>query len=151
MSVNKNREVNIKAKMLRSGRLVGGIAWRWLKVQPPIKRRLNALELKVDQIRNQVEEVIQIAEDEFWTWVRQLESEMPPRRSNAGPPLRECYALLGVAPSSEFSQVRKAWREAMRRCHPDLFAHDLEAQKHAEIKARAVNEAFQKIKASRGQ
>ncbi len=39
-------------------------------------------------------------------------------------PVRDPYSVLGVAPTASQLQIRKAYRERLRCCHPDLAVVD---------------------------
>ena len=58
------------------------------------------------------------------------------------------YAVLGVAPDAPMTQVRAAWREAVRESHPDrMQARGVppEAVKLAEHRLATVNRAWEEI------
>jgi DnaJ like chaperone protein len=60
----------------------------------------------------------------------------------------DCYAVLGVEPGAPLSEVRRAWRAAVRETHPDrVMARGLpeEAIKLAEKRLIAVNRAWERI------
>lgn len=62
----------------------------------------------------------------------------------------DCYAVLGVDPGAPLSEIRAAWRAAVRETHPDrLVARGLpaEAVKLAEKRLVAVNRAWDRIRA----
>ena len=59
------------------------------------------------------------------------------------------YAVLGVTPETPITDIRAAWREAVRECHPDrLHAKGLpdEALRMAERRLIAVNRAWEEIR-----
>ncbi len=62
------------------------------------------------------------------------------------------YDTLGVAHGASMEEIRAAWRQAVRDCHPDrLMAHGLpeEALKLAEQRLVAVNRAWEEISGRR--
>ena len=61
------------------------------------------------------------------------------------------YKILEIEPSSNDQEVKKAYRSMATRFHPDKVQHlGPEFQKMAEEKFKAINEAYQLIKAERG-
>ena len=77
-------------------------------------------------------------------------------RSRSAPPrdpLAEAYALLGVSPDATDAEVKKAYREKAKKCHPDtLRAQGLpdEMVSRATEQMSRVNSAWSEIKAARG-
>jgi curved DNA-binding protein CbpA len=51
------------------------------------------------------------------------------------------WDVLGIAPGSSQDDIKKAYRQKMRECHPDVNPHDPAATKKAQI----VNKAFQML------
>ena len=47
------------------------------------------------------------------------------------------YAILGVAPGAQFAVIQAAYRDLMRRFHPDV-----NASVEADARAKAINEAY---------
>ena len=47
------------------------------------------------------------------------------------------YAILGVAPGAQFAVIQAAYRDLMRRFHPDV-----NASAEADARAKAINEAY---------
>lgn len=77
------------------------------------------------------------------------------RRRNAEAKAREDaaddYRILGIEKGATDDEVRKAYRRMAMKCHPDKVAHlGPEFQRDAEAKFRRVNEAYERIKKSRG-
>lgn len=77
-------------------------------------------------------------------------------RSRSAPPrdpLAEAYALLGVSPDATDAEVKKAYREKAKKCHPDtLRAQGLpdEMVSRATEQMSRVNSAWSEIKTARG-
>jgi len=68
-----------------------------------------------------------------------------------GPTLNECYQILEISPDATDEEVKKAYREAAKKHHPDKVSHLGESvRKKAEENFAKVNQAYDKIKAARG-
>ena len=75
-------------------------------------------------------------------------SSPPPRMSSA---LQEAYVELGVSPSATDAEVQAAYRRLAMLYHPDRVAHlSDEVRNTAEQKLKRLNEARDRILASRG-
>jgi DnaJ like chaperone protein len=65
--------------------------------------------------------------------------------------INSAYAVLEVSPESSDDEVKKAYRSAAIKYHPDKVAHlGTDVQKSATERFRQVNEAYDKIKKARG-
>ncbi|MDP7579253.1 MAG: DnaJ domain-containing protein, partial [SAR202 cluster bacterium] len=53
--------------------------------------------------------------------------------------MADLYKILGVSKNAGESEIKRAYRKAARRYHPDLNPND----KAAEIKFKEVNEAYE--------
>ena len=70
-------------------------------------------------------------------------------RAGSGP--EADYAILGVPPCATDAEVRSAYRKMAMKHHPDKVAHlGPDVQRAATEKFRAINEARERIKKSRG-
>lgn len=70
---------------------------------------------------------------------------------HSGPSLDDCYKILEVSPNASDEEVKKAYRVAAMKHHPDKVSHlGEDVRKKAEEKFAKVNEAYDKIKAARG-
>ena len=69
----------------------------------------------------------------------------------SGPSLDDCYKILEVSPTATDDEVKKAYRMAAMKYHPDKVSHlGEDVRKKAEEQFAKVNEAYDKIKAARG-
>ena len=69
----------------------------------------------------------------------------------SGPSLDDCYKILEVSPDASDEEVKKAYRVAAMKHHPDKVSHlGEDVRKKAEEKFAKVNEAYDKIKDARG-
>ena len=65
---------------------------------------------------------------------------------------RDPYAVLGVSPDASAAELRAAWRDQVRDCHPDRLAArgvPVEAVKMAEQRLVAINAAWEEVRAQR--
>ncbi|MGM9736218.1 MAG: DnaJ family molecular chaperone [Candidatus Cryptobacteroides sp.] len=61
------------------------------------------------------------------------------------------YEVLGVGQNASVDEIKTAYRKLAVRFHPDKYAtQSVEVQKEAEKKFQEVNEAYDKIKKSKG-
>jgi DnaJ-domain-containing protein 1 len=65
-----------------------------------------------------------------------------PRGSGPGDAVTRAYAALEVPPGSDFETVRKAYRNMMRKYHPDRHAATPEKQKAANELAQKLTESY---------
>ena len=57
---------------------------------------------------------------------------------------RDYYEVLGVPKNASESDIKKAYRKAAMKYHPDKFANSSEAEKKdAEEKFKEINEAYE--------
>lgn len=69
----------------------------------------------------------------------------------SGPSLNDCYKILEISPDATDDEVKKAYRKAAMKYHPDKVSHlGEDMRKKAEEQFAKVNEAYDKIKAARG-
>lgn len=65
------------------------------------------------------------------------------------PRLEDCYRLLEVSPGATDEEIRRAHHDLTKVWHPDRFGHDAALRRKAEEKLKAINEAWETIRASR--
>ena len=71
--------------------------------------------------------------------------------TRSGPSLDDCYKILEVSSDATDDEVKKAYRRAAMKYHPDKVSHlGEDVRKKAEEQFAKVNQAYDKIKAARG-
>jgi hypothetical protein len=56
--------------------------------------------------------------------------------------IAQAYRILGLQPTASLAEVKKAYKNLVKKCHPDLFVHQPQLQKQAEDKMRLLNQAY---------
>ncbi len=64
--------------------------------------------------------------------------------------LDDCYRLLDLDASASEEEVKRAHRDLTKVWHPDRFAQDPSVQRKAQEKLKSINEAYDTIRAARG-
>ncbi len=75
-------------------------------------------------------------------------------RSSAPPPppppeateLEKAYAALEIPVGSDLKTAKRAWRDQLRKYHPDLHSSDAEKQKIAHDVSQQLNKAYDTIR-----
>lgn len=78
--------------------------------------------------------------------------QAPPQASARWTPLDPYYAILGAQPGESLEAIKQKFRKLAMQWHPDKIAArgaSSEAQRHAKEKFQQINEAYEKIVASR--
>lgn len=63
--------------------------------------------------------------------------------------LDECYRMLDLERGASQEEVRRAHRDLTKVWHPDRFGHDAALRRKAEEKLKAINQAYEAIRAAR--
>lgn len=63
--------------------------------------------------------------------------------------LEESYRVLDLDAGATDEEVKNAWRDLTKVWHPDRFGHDPQMQGKAEEKLKAINAAYESIRAYR--
>lgn len=63
--------------------------------------------------------------------------------------LNDAYRLLDTDPSASDDEIKRIHRDLMKVWHPDRFGSDAALRQKAEEKLKAINEAYETIRASR--
>ena len=53
-----------------------------------------------------------------------------------------CYHVFGLRPGTPLAEVRRSYRELVRRWHPDLYMHDEALRRAAEREIKFINYAY---------
>ena len=115
--------------------------------QPQVKKRVDKVSDKFKESRENVESWLSEIEDDLWVWIRRLQAEAQrahthvDRVRNAN----QYYHILGLKPGANLDEVKQAWRRAMRKNHPDLFAHDPVAERAAHTRSQELNTAYTEL------
>ncbi|MBW4562692.1 MAG: dynamin family protein [Mojavia pulchra JT2-VF2] len=56
--------------------------------------------------------------------------------------IARAYSFLGLQPNVSFAEIKQAYRNLVKKWHPDLFVNQPQLQKQAQDKMRLVNEAY---------
>lgn len=84
----------------------------------------------------------------------------PPREKEQSPPpapreefriksIAQAFEIIGIAESAAVDEIKKTYRDLMKRYHPDRFMDDPEFRSLAEEKARRINLAYDYLKSKR--
>ncbi|MEM3096338.1 MAG: DnaJ domain-containing protein [Nitrososphaerota archaeon] len=78
------------------------------------------------------------------SWVRKSRHNVP---SEVDEGLSRYYQVLGLVPGASQSEIKAAYRELVKRYHPDRIPHDLPSKVRAEMeeKMKCVNEAYKAL------
>lgn len=97
-------------------------------------------------------------EDAFLTEVTRIfgltEADLRRIKARHLPDVTDPYMVLGVDPDMSDAELRRHWRQMVRDLHPDRMIGrgvPIEAQRMAEQRLAAVNDAYETIKAERRQ
>ena len=65
---------------------------------------------------------------------------------------KDPYEVLGVSKTASFDEVKKKYRELVRKYHPDFLENKNDANESAKRtkKTQEINEAYEKIKSIKG-
>ncbi|MDY7012097.1 MAG: DnaJ domain-containing protein [Cyanobacteriota bacterium] len=61
-------------------------------------------------------------------------------------PIADCYKTLGLKPGASSEEVKQAYRQLVKRWHPDNFPCDPHRQQKAEAKIKRINRAYEILK-----
>ena len=77
------------------------------------------------------------------------EEESPGAQAQAkaeSDPVAQAYASLELSPGADLAAVEKAWKQQLRRYHPDLHATDRNKQELAHQVTQQLNQAYTLLK-----
>lgn len=55
------------------------------------------------------------------------------------------YAILGLQPDASFKEVKQAYKQLVKRCHPDLFFHNPQLRQKAQEVLTKINQAYNEL------
>ena len=55
------------------------------------------------------------------------------------------YAILGLKPDASIKEVKLAYKNLVKKCHPDLFCHNPQLQQKAQEILMKINEAYAEL------
>ncbi len=55
------------------------------------------------------------------------------------------YAILGLSPNASIPEVKQAYRNLVKKCHPDLFFHNPTLQQKAQEILTKINRAYDEL------
>lgn len=55
------------------------------------------------------------------------------------------YAILGLSPNASIPEVKQAYRNLVKKCHPDLFFHNPILQQKAQEILTKINKVYDEI------
>lgn len=117
--------------------------------QPAVRRRVEEVRTRIDEVRHVAEQRFEEVERDLWAWINkmQADAQKAQRQVARARSSDEFYAVLGVPKGSDLKAVKKAYHRKMRENHPDKFAHDPQAESEAHARAQQINEAYQQLTA----
>ncbi len=117
--------------------------------QPAVRRRVERVQAKARELREEIEERLGDVESDLWAWIQKLEAEARKgqRQVQRKQSSAEHYRTLGLLPGANIDEVKAAYRKKMRENHPDRFAHDKKAEAAAHARAQQINIAYQELTA----
>lgn len=74
--------------------------------------------------------------------VPRIALHVAPPHSRMTPDFAQCYAALGIAPTSDWQRLREHYRLLAKQWHPDHFRADATGAQQAEEKIKEINQAF---------
>jgi DnaJ-class molecular chaperone len=67
------------------------------------------------------------------------------KNAKQDPQLAHCYANLELPYGADLETVRKAWKQLLKQCHPDLHAQDPDKRQTANQLTAELTQAYQEL------
>lgn len=131
----------------QAGKLVSKLATDVIENDPRLSKKMSDLRRTYDELRQDVESQFDQIEQDLWDWISNMQREAQ-RYQTHHERIRQSsrfYEILDLKPGASRAEIKHAWREKMKRHHPDRFAHDPKAEKAAAEQARQINLAYQEL------
>ncbi len=100
----------------------------------------------------EIDAELQELKQKIWNSQHQTgEKQSTSQSSNSFNPLTDeekrirFYAILGLSPNASIAEVKQAYRNLVKKCHPDLFFHNPILQQKAQEILTKINKAYDEL------
>ena len=135
-------------KVRKASKAVAKMAAEVIENEPRLSKKVNELRRTYEDLRQDVESQFDQIEQDLWDWISNMQQEAQRYQTHYErmKQANRFYEILEIEPGATRAEIKHAWREKMKRHHPDRFAHDPKAEKAAAEQARQINLAYQELK-----
>ncbi|HYW20241.1 MAG TPA: dynamin family protein [Nodularia sp. (in: cyanobacteria)] len=70
------------------------------------------------------------------------QASKPPKTQAEKDKIARAYRILGLQPSTSLAEMKQAYKNLVKKCHPDLFVNQPQFQQQAQEKMRLINDAY---------
>ena len=139
--------MNLYSKVRKASKVVTKMAAEAIENAPRLSKKVHELRRTYDELRQDVENHFDQIEQDLWEWISnmQLEAQRYQTHYERMKQASRFYEVLDLKPGATRAEIKYAWREKMKRHHPDRFAQDPKAEKAAAEQARQINLAYQEL------